>query len=181
MLTSRALSVAEADVLFTEHRQGVFRYLCRMVGRAETAHDLTQEVFLRVARAGTPDADAAGRRAWVFRIARNLALNHVRDSRHDASVVDFGSAATPAVQELGVAIREALAALQDLDRDVFLLRETAGLHYEEIAVACELTVEAVRSRLRRARQHLRGALAGPIGVHRHRPLRFGGPSFDRNE
>jgi RNA polymerase sigma-70 factor (ECF subfamily) len=183
LLTSRALSVAEADVLFAEHRQSVFRYLCRFVGRAETAHDLTQEVFLRVARARTPEADAAGRRAWVFRIARNLALNHVRDSRHDAMAVDLGhtAAPAPAVQELGVAIREALAALPDLDRDVFLLRETAGLSYDEIAAACELTVEAVRSRLRRARQQLRGALAGPIGVHRHRPLRFGGPGLDRNE
>jgi RNA polymerase sigma-70 factor (ECF subfamily) len=175
--------VAEADILFAQHRQGVFRYLCRMVGRAETAHDLTQEVFLRVARARTPDADAAGRRAWVFRIARNLALNHVRDSRHEAKAVDLGhtAASAPAVQELGAAIREALEALQDLDRDVFLLRETAGLSYDEIAAACELTVEAVRSRLKRARQELRGALAGPIGVHRHRPLRFGGAASDRGD
>jgi RNA polymerase sigma-70 factor, ECF subfamily len=181
LLASRALTVAEADVLFAQHRQGVFRYLCRIVGRAETAHDLTQEVFLRVARARTPEADAAGRRAWVFRIARNLALNHVRDSRHDAMVVGADSAVTPAVQELGVAIREALAALQDLDRDVFVLRETAGLSYEEIAAACELSVEAVRSRLRRARQQLREALAGPIGVHRHRPVRFGGAASDQGD
>jgi RNA polymerase sigma factor (sigma-70 family) len=175
------LSVADADVLFAEHRQGVFRYLCRMGGRVETARDLTQEVFLRVARAGAPDADAAGRRAWVFCIARNLALNHVRDHRREGLAVDPADTAAPAVQELGAAIREALAALQDLDRDVFLLRETAGLSYEEIAAACELTVEAVRSRLKRARQELRGALAGPIGVHRHRPLRFGGAASDRGD
>jgi DNA-directed RNA polymerase specialized sigma24 family protein len=112
------LSVADADVLFAEHRQGVFRYLCRMVGRVETARDLTQEVFLRVARAGAPDADAAGRRAWVFCIARNLALNHVRDHRREGLAVDPADTAAPAVQELGAAIREALAALQDLDRDV---------------------------------------------------------------
>jgi len=173
--------VADAEVLFAEHRQGVFRYLCRMVGQVETARELTQEVFLSVARAGVPDADPAGRRAWVFRIAHNLALNHVRDRRHDGMTADSGDTAAPAVQELGAAIREALEELQDLDRDVFLLRETAGLSYQEIAATCDLTVEAVRSRLKRARQELRGALAGPIGVHRHRPLRFGGAASDRGD
>ena len=71
--------VADAELLFALHRQGVFRYLCRVVGRPDTAQDLTQEVFLRVTRARVPDADASGHRAWVFKIARNLALNHMRD------------------------------------------------------------------------------------------------------
>ena len=164
--------MADTDILFAEHQQGVFRYLCRIVGRAETARDLTQEVFLRVARARVPDADSAGRRAWVFKIARNLALNHVRDTRHEARHVEVMDSAEPATQELAVAIRQALDALAELDRDVFLLRETAGLGYDEIAAACDLTVEAVRARLRRARQELREALAGPMQVHRDRPIRL---------
>jgi RNA polymerase sigma-70 factor (ECF subfamily) len=172
---SRAVNVADVDVLFAAHRAGVFRYLCRIVGRPETAQDLTQEVFLRVSRAPVPEADAAGRRAWVFRIARNLALNYVRDTRHDRGPADPREGAAPAVQELGAAIRQALAALPPLDRDVFLLRESAGLSYDEIAAACDLTVEAVRSRLKRARVLLRDALAGPIAVHRDRPVRWGGP------
>jgi RNA polymerase sigma-70 factor (ECF subfamily) len=173
-------SVADADVLFAEHRQGVFRYLCRIVGHAETAQDLTQEVFLRVARSHVPDDNAAGRRAWIFTIARNLALNHVRDGRRQSAVVippspgEIADAAAPAVQELATAIHEAMAGLQELDRDVFLLRESAGLSYEEIAVACELTLEAVRARLRRARQELRASLDGPMRIRRQRPVRFGG-------
>ncbi len=166
----------DTETLFVEHRTGVYRYLCRIVGRAETASDLTQEVFLRVARAGVPAADPAARRAWVFRIARNLALNHVRDTRVAAAVPVPAEGGAPAVQELSLAIRQALAALSDADREVFLLRETAGLSYDEIAAACDLTVDAVRARLKRARQHLRDALAGPIAVHRDRPVRFGGGS-----
>ena len=46
--------MSSAETLFTAHRQGVFRYLARIVGQADAAHDLTQEVFLRVARAGVP-------------------------------------------------------------------------------------------------------------------------------
>jgi RNA polymerase sigma-70 factor (ECF subfamily) len=166
--------VATAEELFAAHHHGVFRYLCRMVGQAETARDLTQEVFLRVARADVPDRDPAGLRAWVFAIARNLARNHARDGQRRPSEVALAETARPAVQELGTAIQGALAALSDLDRDVFLLRETAGLSYAEIAAACDLTIEAVRTRLHRARSELRSALDGPVRVHRDRPVRFGG-------
>jgi RNA polymerase sigma-70 factor (ECF subfamily) len=62
-------------------------------------------------------------------------------------------------QELSVVLAEALAALADIDRDVFLMREVGGLSYDEIASACDLTTTAVRSRLHRARQQLREALA----------------------
>jgi RNA polymerase sigma-70 factor (ECF subfamily) len=151
--------MADADVLFAAHRDRVFRYLSRFVGHGDTARDLTQEVFLRVSRGPVPESDDAGRRAWVFRIARNLALNHVRDDRRHAASAEPVDQPQPATQELSAALREALAALPDLDRDVFLLRETAGLSYEEIARACELTPAAVRSRLHRARLQLRATLA----------------------
>jgi RNA polymerase sigma-70 factor (ECF subfamily) len=150
--------VVDADVLFTAHRDGVFRYLCRIVGH-EDARELTQEVFLRVSRSAAPDTDEGGRRAWVFRIARNLALNHVRDDRRRAVGGELAeAAATPATQALATALREALEQLSPVDRDVFLMRETGGLSYEEISFACQLTPDAVRSRLHRARLHLRGAL-----------------------
>jgi RNA polymerase sigma-70 factor, ECF subfamily len=172
--------VPNAEVLFALHRQGVFRYLSRVVGRAETAQDLTQEVFLRVTRAEVPQADPSGHRAWVFKIARNLVLNHLRDGHRHGQPVELVDTygAAPATQELGVAIREALAQLADVDRDVFLLRESAGLSYDEIATTCDLTVEAVRARLRRAREQLRSALdsqmtaarRGSVSIRGHREM-----------
>jgi RNA polymerase sigma-70 factor (ECF subfamily) len=165
--------VSDAAVLYSAHQQAVFRYLCRTLGQTETARDLTQEVFLRVSRARVPEADAAGLRAWVFAIARNLALNHRRDVRPRALPVT-PSSSTPAVQELAVAMQQALDALPDLDRDVFLMREVGGLSYAEIAGACELSVDAVRARLKRARQELRAALDGPVRVHRLRTITLSG-------
>lgn len=147
-------------MLFAAHRDGVFRYLSRIVGAGE-ATELTQEVFLRVARGPVPEADGTGRRAWVFTIARNLALNHVRDDRRRGTAVALQDRAVRPTQELALSVREALDALPPLDRDVFLMRETAGLTYQEISVACGLTTDAVRSRLHRARQQLRAAL-GPL-------------------
>ena len=151
--------MADADLLFTAHRDGVFRYLCRIVGQ-EDARELTQEVFLRVTRAEVPNTDDGGRRAWVFRIARNLALNHVRDDRRRGTAVELTDATAQPTQALGVALREALGQLNPVDRDVFLMREAGGLSYAEISFACQLTPDSVRSRLHRARQQLRRALSG---------------------
>jgi RNA polymerase sigma-70 factor (ECF subfamily) len=151
--------LADADSLFAAHRDGVFRYLCRIVGH-EDARELTQEVFLRVARTAVPQTGEGPRRAWIFQIARNLALNHVRDVRRRGVSDEAPDPGVPATQALSAALREALERLAPVDRDVFLMREAGGLRYEEIAVACELTPDAVRSRLHRARQQLRAAL-GP--------------------
>jgi RNA polymerase sigma-70 factor (ECF subfamily) len=159
---NQSTCVADAELLFALHRQGVFRYLCRVVGRPDTAQDLTQEVFLRVTRARVPDADPSGHRAWVFKIARNLVLNHVRDGIRRGESAALVDRASPATQELAVALKQAVGALAEIDRDVFLLRESAGLNYGEIAAACDLTVEAVRARLKRAREQLRESLDGPM-------------------
>ena len=155
-------------LLFATYRDGVFRYLSRIVGPAE-ASDLTQEVFLRVSRSVVPAANAGEQRAWVFRIARNLALNHRRDTERRPRLVALVDAPASASQEDAVAVRQALDQLAQLDRDVFLLREVAGLSYDEIASACELSADAVRSRLHRARQQLRASLspASRLGVGFH--------------
>jgi RNA polymerase sigma-70 factor (ECF subfamily) len=159
-------SNADAEALFTTHQTGLLRYLRRAVGHAETARDLTQDVFVRIARAGGMPGTDDERRAWIFRIARNLAIDHRR--RHDVKLT--GSAegrregGRPAAQDTSVAVNEALAALDALDRDVFLLREAGGLSYAEIATACDLTVSAVRSRIHRARLELRERLRDPIAA-----------------
>jgi DNA-directed RNA polymerase specialized sigma24 family protein len=94
-----------AQALFTAHRDGVFRYLTRIVGPSE-ASDLTQEVFLRVTRAAVPETTRDGERAWVFSIARNLALNHQRDRGRRPETVELDDAARPASQDTAVAMRQ---------------------------------------------------------------------------
>lgn len=163
--------MSTTESLFAQHGAGVQRYLSRIVGH-QAAADLTQEVFLRVTRSPVPAMSDAGRRAWVFKIARNLALTFVRDGRSRAGVdVQVELAAAP-TQELGLAIREALAGLPAIDRDVFLLRESAGLGYDDIAAACDLTTDAVRGRLKRARADLRAALDGELRARRGQPVRL---------
>ncbi len=163
---------ADGAALFAEHREGVLRYLTRVVGPGEAARDLTQEVFLRVSRAGVPAADATGQRAWVFKIARNLALNHVRDRQRVPPTTAMVDVPRGGTQELGLAVRQALLALDAVDRDVFLLRESAGLSYDEISAACDLSADAVRNRLHRARMQLREHLGNAMQFQLQRGIRL---------
>jgi RNA polymerase sigma-70 factor, ECF subfamily len=165
---------APVERLYLAYQPQVLRYLTRMLGQRETAQDLTQETFLRATRAQAP-GEEPHQRAWLFHIARNLALNHMRDtSRHrdlqsDAPPVNIGSG-----PDTALIVNEALGRLSTLDRDVFVLRESAGLSYDEIAAACEITSDAVRSRLQRARQALRIMLQDVLVTERGRGVRFSG-------
>jgi RNA polymerase sigma-70 factor (ECF subfamily) len=108
----------------------------------------------------------------VFKIARNLALNHIRDRQrqpHTTSMVDVSRNGT---QELSVAVNQALNALDDVDRDIFLLRESAGLSYEDISATCDLSTDAVRNRLHRARQQLREHLGSSLQHQLQRGIRL---------
>jgi RNA polymerase sigma-70 factor (ECF subfamily) len=151
----------QVERLFAEYRVPVYRFLRRMLRGDPAAEDLTQETFLRALRA-TYRADGR-ERAWIFQIARNLARDHARARALRPEVVVSGDdhAVGEATQPLAHALEAALARLANEDREVFLLRETAGLSYSEIADACGLTPDAVRSRLHRTRLLLRSTLPAP--------------------
>src|SRR5438034_9450352 len=101
--------------LFAAHQHRLFRYFCRAVG-PDTARDLTQDVFLRVSRTTIPVAADSEVRAWLFQIARNLALDHHRKRlRHrEPSVLTDDRARLPS-QHVDLAVTEALAAMDHLD------------------------------------------------------------------
>jgi RNA polymerase sigma factor (sigma-70 family) len=165
----------DPEALFAAHQHRLFRYFCRAVGQRETARDLTQDLFVRVTRTAIPVTADGEVRAWLFHIARNLALDHHRRRlRQPQPVVLTDDAGRSPSQDVDVAVNEALAALADLDRDVFVMREVGGLGYDEIARACGLSSDAVRSRLRRTRLQLRKALAAPIATRRTIPMRHSG-------
>jgi RNA polymerase sigma-70 factor (ECF subfamily) len=161
------MAAPDPATLFAAHYGRLFKYFKRAVDNGEAARDLVQEVFLRVTR--TPPSQTANGdlSAWLFKIARNLALDYHRAKRRKPESDElFDRAGRPAAQDVGTAVNEALNALPELDRDVFLMREVAGLSYGEIASACELSVDAVRSRIHRTRLVLRDGLAAPIATFR---------------
>jgi RNA polymerase sigma factor (sigma-70 family) len=147
--------------LFERHHVAVFRFLRRMELSAPDAEDLTQEVFLRVLRTVGSYEERQLERAWVFRIARNVWLDHWRARRRAPLQVPFSepdAGTTGATPIDGLALDQALAQLGDGEREAFVMREVAGLGYVEIAEATGATPDAVRSRIHRARLALRKVL-----------------------
>ena len=147
--------------LFSEHGAAVRQYLRRATRAGDTADDLSQEVFLRVVRGAGRYEPRERERAWVFRIAHNVLLDHRRRqgrSREDHVDVE---AAAPATQVVKTDLDRALAGLPEDEREAFLLGEIGGLTYTEIAAMTRTTVPAVRSRIYRARLALRAKLIAP--------------------
>ena len=167
--------MVDSQAVFAAHQDRLLRYLWRAVGERETARDLTQDVFVRISSSATLPPTAEQQRAWVFRIARNLVIDHHRRQQHrqtESLAVDSMSDTGVAAADTAAIVHQALSRLDDDARDVFLMREVSGLSYVEIAEACQLTPDAVRSRLHRTRLDLRAQLSAPIAATRTGALRL---------
>src|SRR4030088_2869066 len=78
-------------LLLQRYRSPLVNFLYRMVRNREQAEDLAQEVFIRVYRARADYVPSAKFTTWLFRIATNLALNSVRDTRHQRMEISRGA------------------------------------------------------------------------------------------
>jgi RNA polymerase sigma factor (sigma-70 family) len=140
--------------------QGRLLGFCRqMLGSTEDAEDVLQEVFVNAYKAMLRDEREINLRPWLYRIARNRSLNHLRKPTADAQEsMDM----VPAVEASSTAervhnreeFRQLLVDVKKLpetQRSALLLREMDALSYEEIAAAMDTTVPSVKSLLVRAR------------------------------
>ena len=156
------------------YQRPVFALLSRLLFSRDRAEveDLAQETFLRVHRA-LPDfrPDGPARlSSWILTIATRLGIDALRRTRVELVPLDQvatqpsterADAGAIAAQQRA-AITAAIAALSPEHRAAFLLREVHGLEYDEIARALDLDLGTVKSRLSRAKESLRGALAAHV-------------------
>ncbi len=126
-------------------------------------HDIAQEAFLRLQGSGVPAERA---RFWLFRVARNLALNELRRrQRLERFRVLFPWIAGPPNpyetaerRESAQRLRACLGRLPAELRAPLLLREWESMSYSQIALSLDVTIAKVKSDLFRARQQLREAM-----------------------
>lgn len=146
--------------LIVERYQGRLLGFCRqMLGSTEDAEDVLQEVFVNAHRAMLRDEREINLRPWLYRIARNRCLNHLRKPTADAQEsMDMVPAVEAASTAERVHNREEFRQiigdvnkLPETQRSALLLREMDALSYEEIAAAMDTTVPSVKSLLVRAR------------------------------
>ncbi|WP_322999151.1 RNA polymerase sigma factor [Castellaniella sp.] len=157
--------------LVKRHQGAMHRYLTRMTGIPETARELTQDAFMRAFQALPSWRPEARFRTWLFRIAHNLALDHLRRAKRvtfqplDEGLETPDSAPGPEerleTRQRVLQLEAALAALPTAHREILLLREIEEMSYEDIARTLELNPGTVRSRLARARAALLTALRHP--------------------
>ncbi len=140
--------------------QGRLLGFCRqMLGSTEDAEDVLQEVFVNAYRAMLGDEREINLRPWLYRIARNRCLNHLRkptaDAQESMDMVPVVEAASTAEkvhnrEEFRQLLTD-VGKLPETQRSALLLREMDAMSYEEIAQAMETSVPSVKSLLVRAR------------------------------
>jgi RNA polymerase sigma-70 factor (ECF subfamily) len=179
MLRYRDGDVRAFEVLVTRHRKPIYNFILRFVRDAAQAEDVMQETFLRVIKGAEAYEKQAKFTTWLYTIARNLCVDASRRGKHrkaqsldapasgdeDASpLIDLVADGKDGVdrqaigRELQVRIQQAIEALPDEQREIFLLREMADLQFNEIAKVVGCPENTVKSRMRYALEKLREAL-----------------------
>ncbi len=144
-------------------------YLMHRLGAADAADDLLQEMFLKAMRQGARFEEIRDPRAWLFHVARNALVDHARLGKQQVELPDHLAAPEPdqrtPVDELDACLLRNLAELPPEDRQIIEQCDLQGVKQQAFAHANGLTLPAAKSRLLRARKHLRDALTHNCQVH----------------
>jgi len=167
------------ELLVRRYQARVLGHVARMVGQRDDALDLTQEIFIKVFQALDRYNAQYKFSTWLFRIAGNAAIDHLRKKRprtvpleasdptssRQVSSIEYKSPELDPYADLrnterGEAISRAIQELPPEFRELITLRHFAGLSYEEIAQVKEMPLGTVKNKLFRARAVLKERLSG---------------------
>jgi RNA polymerase sigma-70 factor (ECF subfamily) len=173
------------ETLYRRHVSMVYRHALRIVGNAEEAEEIVQEVFLTLYEKAKTFRGESAFSTWFYRLTVNRALMKLRRRKRSKEIAlddympryqeDGHHLVQPVVDwsqdpggrldsaELQRACREALDQLPPVDKAVVVLSDLDGLANREIGKTLGLSVPAVKARLHRARLFLRGKLAVSLG------------------
>lgn len=166
---------AALERLLRNHEGAVFRFGLKMCREQEDAKDVLQETLLAAARTLPEFRGASSVSTWLYTIARSFCIKKRRTGKYapeqlqslDAEPETAAAVADPARgpeedvagRQLRAALDDAIAALEPMYREVLVLRDVEGLSAAEVAEILGISVDAVKSRLHRARVAVRERLA----------------------
>lgn len=173
MLQAQAGNREAANALVDRNFARISGYISHLIGDRRQAEDLTQDVFMRALGPGQPYEPTAKVAVWLYRMATNAAFNYVKrpDTKRRAAEpsadtwepADRRASAPDQIMDQAERRAQVAAALRDLplnQRVALTLFLHGGCSYEQIGSVLDVTVESVRSMLRRARTGLRARLNG---------------------
>src|ERR1700687_2918622 len=181
-LVSRVLAGEEEifELLVRRYQPRILSHVARMIGNREDALDLSQEIFVKVFQALDRYNPEFKFSTWLFRIAGNAAIDHLRKRRLrtiplEPSDSEGQRVSSPEYRNLGPdpyatlrnaergdAIASAIQSLPQEFRELIALRHFTGLSYEEIAEIKGMPLGTVKNKLFRARAVLKERLAGEL-------------------
>lgn len=156
--------------LLTRYQNRLYRYLLRWVREPATADDLFQQTWMRVLKKIRSYDPSRNFDAWLFAVARNVAIDHLRRRQPGSleEVLEYGrpmstslSSDAPGALELVLLteraelVQQALASQPPVYREILSLRFEEEMKLEEIAQVLGIPLGSVKSRLSRALEHLR--------------------------
>ena len=158
-----AIKRSDADAFkafYHKYFKKIFQFLWGLTQNSEHARDLTQEAFLRIWVTRERLQPERSIKAYLYRIANNLAVDHLRKKRSQAEYLEqMPPGETASFQEENVLLREKiLSSIEELPdplRLVFTLSRFEDLKYTEIAEALEVSIKTVESRMSKALKILR--------------------------
>jgi RNA polymerase sigma-70 factor (ECF subfamily) len=170
------------ETLLSRHQRRVYRFGLKMCRDPEDAKDVLQETLLAVARNVKDFRGASSVSTWLYTIARSFCIKKRRRSKFAPEQEESLDARGPGLEarqitdpsrapddelagrQIESALERAIAGLEPMYREVLVLRDVEGLTAPEVAEVMGLSVEAVKSRLHRARVAVREAVAPLLGV-----------------
>ena len=170
---ARSGDAAALEALLTRHAPAVLRFGQKMCGHPEDAQDVLQEALLAAARSVKDFRGDASFSTWLFTIVRSYCIKKRRVSKfaptetvsldHDVSAARLASTAplpdeAASDNQLSRELNVAIGELEEANREVLLLRDVEGLTAPEVASVLGISVDAVKSRLHRARVQVRARL-----------------------
>jgi RNA polymerase sigma-70 factor (ECF subfamily) len=166
--------------LLERHQRRVFRFGMKMCGEEEDAKDVLQETLIAAARGIRDFRGASSVSTWLYTIARSFCIKKHRTSKFAPGQVESLEERSREVQgmadaaggpedaavgnQVRAALQAAISALDPMYREVLVLRDVEGLSAPEVADVLGLSVEAVKSRLHRARVAVRQRISSVLGT-----------------
>lgn len=162
---TRAGEMDAFDALYARYEVPLFGFLLAQLKNRQDAEDLFHQAFMNALTSREPELGVGGFRPWIYRIARNLALNRMRSQRR----ADHAIAALPEIdvaksphdelerERRTHALALAVARLPPSLSDVYQLR-ASGLSYKDIAAVLEIPLGTLKSRMHELVTHLRKEL-----------------------
>ena len=150
--------------VYRELSRPVYTVILRIVGRREPAEDITQELFVKLFQS-PPDASVRSPRAWIFRMARNLAIDAMRTQhtvQSERSEEDAVAEDEIAQTNVRLDLARAMSRLSQIEREIVSLRVYGELGFAEIARTEGMSLSAVWRIWHRALNRLREELGGEL-------------------